>query len=188
MPGGHVARHGSAGADVGIVADGDRRHELCVAADLHPAADDRAMLRKAVVVAGNRPGADVGRVADLAVAEVREVVRLRAASDARFLRLDEVADVDLGRELGAGPEVREGTDHRIVADAALGHDRPEPHVHAVAELGVAQQDRSVEPARAADAGATEQLHVRAELGIGADRDAFFDVRRRRIFDRHPGRH
>ena len=47
----------------------------------------------AVVVAGDRAGADVDLLANRRVAEIGEVVGLRAAAERRVLELDEVADV-----------------------------------------------------------------------------------------------
>src|SRR5262245_53282591 len=89
----HVAGHGRAGADVGVVGDADGRDQLRVAADLHARADARAVLLEAVVVAGDGSGADVAVRADLTVAEVGQVVRLGPGADRRLLGLDEVADV-----------------------------------------------------------------------------------------------
>src|SRR5262245_65493951 len=51
-PGWHVVGDGGPGADVGVVADRDRRHQLRVAPDLHPPADHRALLPAAVALAG----------------------------------------------------------------------------------------------------------------------------------------
>ena len=55
------------------------------------AADDRLVLLLAVEVAGDRPGADVGILADRRIAEIREVADLHAARQARLLDFDEVA-------------------------------------------------------------------------------------------------
>ena len=65
------------------------------------------MLRRAVVVARDRAGADVDLLADRGVAEIGEVVRLRAAAERRLLQLDEVADVRVLADVGVRPEVRE---------------------------------------------------------------------------------
>src|SRR5438094_3267937 len=47
-PGWHVVGDGRPGADVRVVTDGDRRHQLGVAADLHAGANHRTMLPEAV--------------------------------------------------------------------------------------------------------------------------------------------
>src|SRR5205807_7715656 len=99
---GHVFGDRRARADVGAVADGDRRHELGVAADEDLLSDPRSVLRLAVVVAGDDARADVGPFADVGVAEVGQVLRLRPLADDRVLRLDEVADPGVLLDLGAG--------------------------------------------------------------------------------------
>src|SRR5438067_1654011 len=73
--GGYVLGDGRAGRDVRAVADVHRRHELRVGPDEHAFADDGLVLGGTVVVAENRSRADVRVLADVAVAEVREVVR-----------------------------------------------------------------------------------------------------------------
>ena len=59
----------------------------------HPVFEDGRVLLEAVIVAEDGAGADVDAFADLAVAEVGEVVGLAAPAEAGLLRLDEVADV-----------------------------------------------------------------------------------------------
>src|SRR5205809_3610610 len=88
-----VAGDGRPGADVGVVPDRDRGDELRVAPDLHARPDLRVVLREPVVVAGDRPGTDVGLRPDLAVAEVSEMVRLRPRAEHRLLGPDEVPEL-----------------------------------------------------------------------------------------------
>src|SRR6266496_3191591 len=57
-PGRHVLPDRRARADRGAAADCHRCDELGIGADVHVVFDDRAMLVRAVVVAGDRPGAD----------------------------------------------------------------------------------------------------------------------------------
>ena len=73
-----VLRHRTPGADDGSVADRHRGHELDVRADEDARRRCRVVLGEAVVVAGDDAGADVRLLADRAVAEVGEVVRLGA--------------------------------------------------------------------------------------------------------------
>ena len=56
-------------------------------------ADDRAMLAVAVVVHGDRAGADVAARPDVGIAQIGQMVGLGAAPHARGLELDEVADM-----------------------------------------------------------------------------------------------
>src|SRR6185503_18699895 len=66
-----------------------------------PRARDRQLAGGRVLVDG-RAGADVDVGADLGVADVGEVVGLRALADAARLHLDEIADVHLVGEARAG--------------------------------------------------------------------------------------
>src|SRR5215472_18439001 len=66
----HVFPHGRAGADCGTMADRHRRNELRVGADVHVVLDHRAMLVRAVVVAGDRARTDVHVASDSGVTDV----------------------------------------------------------------------------------------------------------------------
>ena len=88
-----------------------------VAADVGVGADRRAVLVRAVVVGGDAAGAVVDALADVGIADVGEVVRLRARRQRRCLDLDEVADVDVGAEHRAAAQAAERADDRAGADA-----------------------------------------------------------------------
>ena len=92
---GNVMAHRARGSDVNVVAQGDRRHQSGIAADLHAVADRRLIFLEAVVVARDRAGANVGVAADGHVAEIREMVGLGAIANLGFFRLDEIADVNV---------------------------------------------------------------------------------------------
>src|SRR6058998_1294070 len=72
-----------------------------VRADEGAPADRGAVLREPVVVAGDGAGADIRVGADGRVADVGEVVHLRAGAELGVLDLDEVADAHLLAERGA---------------------------------------------------------------------------------------
>ena len=78
-----------------IVARGDDHR---VDPDERPVADRRPVLADPVVVGGDGPGADVGPLADLGIAEVAHVMLLGPGTQVRVLELGEVAD------LGATPD------------------------------------------------------------------------------------
>src|SRR5262245_40114514 len=99
----HVLGDRAARADVGALAHGDRGHERGVAADEGPALDLRLVLVDAVVVAGDGAGADVDARPDRGVAEVAQVLGLRARAELRLLELDEVADPRLLAHAAVGP-------------------------------------------------------------------------------------
>ncbi len=100
---------------------------------------------EAVVVAEDRPGADVGLLAHRSVAQIGQVVGLGAPAHLDLLDLDEVADVGLLADVRARPQPRVGSD-----DGARTHDRP------------------FQMAEGADHRAGLDLHPRAEDHIGLD--------------------
>src|SRR6185295_4953097 len=74
----HVVSNGGGGCDVNVIPEGHRRDQGGVAADLHPVSDRRRVFREAIVVAGDRSGADVCISTYRHVPEVGQVVRLAA--------------------------------------------------------------------------------------------------------------
>ena len=139
-----------------------------------PGADVRPVLVGAVVIAGDRPGADVGARAHLSVSDVGEVVRLGACAEARILDLNVVAhtgalaercpraqtrkgaDGTPSRDVG-GFEHRVGVDLRIVIDHRVGDDHP---------LG--------EPAACAGACGAGEPNPRLKHRVAPDRDPGVD--------------
>src|SRR5262249_15953638 len=104
-------------------------------------ADYRAVLVEAVVIAGDRAGADIGFGTYLRIAEIGEVIGLGAGTEPGGFDLDKIADVDvaLQHRAGAQPcvradnrafgdgraiEMREGANVDIIRDANAGteHD------------------------------------------------------------------
>src|SRR6266571_6116541 len=99
-------------------AHAHRRDELGVRADENVVLYDGAVLVRSVVVAHDRAGADVDVAADLAVADVGEVIRLGTCAYATRLDLHEVADVHFCSDARA----RARADARVGADAAVRTD------------------------------------------------------------------
>src|SRR5690606_19289524 len=135
-----AALHDRAGAGHRAVAHLARRHEHGAAADEGVVADHGAVLVLAVVVGGDRAGADVRLAADAGVAAVTEVLGLRAGTDPALLHLDEVADLGTVLEHGLTAQLRERTDlapladHRAAADHGARQDpRVAPDPHAVVD-------------------------------------------------------
>src|SRR5580700_2401519 len=95
------------------------------------------MLRFTVEVAGNRSGAHVRLFSDRRIAEVREVADLDAASQIRFLDLDEVADVDPIAQPSLPAQMRERPDPDVVANRRVGDDAL-ANGNSIAERGVRQ--------------------------------------------------
>src|SRR6185503_12550023 len=116
LPGRRVLADGRAGADVRAARDAHRRDQRRVRADEAFVLDHGAVLLGAVVVAGDGAGADVDARADLGVADVGEVVGLRARTEAARLDLDEVADVHLLGQARARPQAGVRADPAVRPD------------------------------------------------------------------------
>ena len=80
----------------------------------------RPVLLAAVVVRGDRAGAEVGPLADVGVPDVGQVGHLRARADVRVLDFDEGADLRSLADDRARPQVGEGPHRGVAADPALG--------------------------------------------------------------------
>src|SRR5882672_1943773 len=91
-------------ADIGAARDAHRGDQGRIGADEAVVLDYRAVLGDAVVIAGDGAGADVDALAELRVANVAQVVRLRLWAEAARLHLDEVADMHLLREARPRPQ------------------------------------------------------------------------------------
>src|SRR3954453_12644268 len=101
LPGGRVLIDSRAGADIRAAGNAYRRHQRGVGTDEAIVFDHGAMLVDAVVIARDRPGADVDAGAYFRVADVGEMVRFRATAQAACLHLHEVADMDFVGQVGA---------------------------------------------------------------------------------------
>ena len=74
------------------------------------------MLVGAVVVTGDRAGADIGGSADRGVADVAQVVGLDPGRQRGGLDFDEVADVNVVFQFGAGTQAGERADDAAGTD------------------------------------------------------------------------
>src|SRR4051794_39245816 len=111
-----VARdHGSC-TDYGAVADRDRRDQRGVRPDERSGADHCPVLAETIIIAGDGARADVGPCADFSVADVAQVVDLRALANLRLLQLNEIADLGAFSQTRSGPDPRKGAYARFRAD------------------------------------------------------------------------
>ena len=109
--------------DIGAVADRHRRDQRAVRADEGAGADLGVVLVEAVVVAGDRAGADVGRRHRHGRRRYRRggwPWRRRRCT--RVLHLDEVADMRPLADLRARPQPRERPDDRARGDRSRPRD------------------------------------------------------------------
>ena len=128
------------------------------------------MLRDAVVVAGDRAGADVHALANRGVAEIREVSAPWSRGRGGLLQLDEV------------PDVRVLADVRVAAESArtVRPARPAPRSnstitqkllidHAIVDRGVDDADAGVNLTAGPNPRAALEVHVRMDDGVRANR-------------------
>src|SRR5690606_26283829 len=119
--------------DRGTGTDLDGRDQARVRADERVVADDGAMLVRAVVVACDRAGADIDAFADGGIADVAQMIDLAAVGNPALLRLDEVADLDLARELGTRAHPRKRPDLAAFAGRDVLQHAVRVHDRAIAE-------------------------------------------------------
>ena len=77
------------------------------------------MLGKAIIVAGDGAGADVGPRAHTGIADVGEVIDLGPFLHRRLLHLNEIADLGARGDLRPGAQARERTNHGMRGDRGL---------------------------------------------------------------------
>src|SRR5258706_1981647 len=174
------------GAERRPAPDPHRRDKLRVRADENIVLDDGAVLVRPVVVAHDRAGTDVDVAADVAVADVGEVIGFGTRAYAARLHLHEVADVHSRGESRA----RARADARIGTNAAV---RADVRVLQVAKRfdARARCDRHVfQHTVRADRHAVAEPHLALEDAVDVDRhvaaagEISAHVAARRIGERH----
>src|ERR1700737_142707 len=113
---GNVFRDDRACPGAGALAKFDGSDQHRVHPDEGSVADLGAVLVDAIEVRSDRAGADVGVLAEVGVAEIRNVGHLAVPAHLRPHQLGEAADVDVLRDLGAGPDLHKRAAVGAVAD------------------------------------------------------------------------
>src|SRR5262249_13734775 len=184
----HQVRDHRAGAEVCAGADFHRCDERGIAADEGVIADFGDVFLDAVVIAGDRPGADVHALPDIGVPQVSQVHGFRAASQPCLLQLDEIADVRARFNVGAHAEARVRAQLRIVLNVRAENAREWPHQDAAAELAVLHNRASSDDAVFGYPGRPEDTRKRLDDGIHSDADPGIDGHGFRLFDGDAGEH
>src|SRR5690606_9756576 len=172
-----------AGADGGVRADLDRRHQRAVGTDEGAVADAGARVVRVGGVAGDGAGADVGLAPDAGVAEVGQVVGLAALGHDRVLGLDEVADAHVLGEHGVRAQPRVRADRRGALAARALHVVVRGHYRAGGPVHVTQAAARADADVVAELDLALQHHVHVQRDVASDADAAADVHARRV--RHP---
>src|SRR5690606_21920120 len=141
--------------------------------------DDRAMLQGAVVVAGDGSGANVDALSDFGIADIGEVVGLRATAEPARLDLDEVADVHLVAQLRARPQPGVGAKPAVGADIGILELRERMYFRTVADGDVAQHAVGTDAHAAADPDPPFEhaIDVDRHIAPALERTAHIDARR-----------
>src|ERR1041385_7388910 len=106
----HVLGDDRSGTHIGAGAYLHGCDQRRVRSDERTLADIGAVLCLAVVIAEDRPRPDIGAVANIAVADIGEMVGLSALPDLGLLHLDEIADARFRPKLRARPQPRKWAD------------------------------------------------------------------------------
>src|SRR5437879_2511462 len=166
----HVFRDGRTGSDVGAVAHAHRRDQRRIAADEHFAPDRGGMLMKAVVIAGDRAGADIALRSDLGIAEVREVHGFCAFADRALFEFDEIADARASFQVIVWAKPRKWTNDDAVVEPALRHHAMRLDGYIVSKNGVSENAARSNGTTRADSRFAQQLHSRLDDGVFAHGD------------------
>src|SRR5262249_1803580 len=153
-----------------------------VAAHEGVVADVGLVLGGAVEVAGDGAGSYVYAFADDGIAEVRQMVGLRACPKARLLQFDEIADVRPGVDLIVHPEPRVSPDLGIFGDFGRSDDAERSHFHTIRQPGALNDGAGPDAALTSDFRVAEDLCKRLDDGIHADADLAVDGDCLRLLD------
>src|SRR5688572_5234138 len=146
------------------------------------------MLAAAVVVAGDRPRADVHVLADHGIAKVGMVAGFATLSEHGLLQLHEIPDVHRVAQLGVRANVYERPDSDARCQAAAADNAEVLDSNAIGEYRVHDTNAGVYLARLADLRPPLEMHARVDDGIGAHDHVIVNVGGCRIFDRHARGH
>src|SRR6266446_790934 len=174
--------------DICAIADSNGGNQRGITSDKNFVADVRREFVEAVVVAGNRAGADVCFRADLRIAKVGEVHRLGAFADGALLQLDEISDARIRFQVIVRAKTREGTDDDAVVKATLRYYAMRLDGYVVAKSCVGENASRSNGATHANFRFAEQLHAGLDDGVFARDDIGIDHHRFRQLNGHAGLH
>src|ERR1700712_4531756 len=113
------------------------RDELRVRANEHIVFDHRAEFVRAIVITGDRARANIHARADIRIADITQMIRLRAAPEHRVFHFHEVADMRFVAEHRAWPQTRVRSEHDVRAGRAAFNMRERINARAVANRSIA---------------------------------------------------
>ena len=119
--------------ELGACADLHRCDQSAVRADEEISADFGPVFGDAVIVAGDGSSADIGAGADAGVPDIGEMVGLFGLADLGLFDLDEIADMGVLAEMGAGSQPRKRADDGAFANLRAIDMRKRPDGDIVAD-------------------------------------------------------
>ena len=133
----------------------------------------------AVVVAGNRPRADIDRAAEGGVADIAQMIDLAAAADGRRFGFDEIADACAFAQHRFRTQPRERPDLRIRADLAMFQARMAVDARTAGDGAVIEHTAAFNINIVAEADCALENHIRLNHHVapGSDRAMHVDARR-----------
>ena len=146
-------------ADIGAVSDFDGGDERGVGADEGFGSDFGAQLFVSVIVAGDRSRADIRFGSHRCVADIGQVVDFCACADLAVLDLDEITDMRVCADDGAGAQAGIGADDRACFDSNLLHVAESADIDFVGDFDI-QSDHHIRADR----------HIPANFRIGGEKN------------------
>ena len=185
---GHILPDCGCGGNIRVVVDGQRGDQGRIRADLDAVSDPGLMLAEAVIVAGDRARPDIGLTADLGVANIGQVFGLGPLADGGFFDLNEIADLGVGGQNGAAPQMRKRPGRGVIAELAVTqHDR-EIEADMIAEGTVLNIGVAVNPTVRADDGPAFDMGIRTDDRVRADGRLIAQIDRLRVLKADTGVH
>ena len=175
-------------AHIRAATDADRRDELRIRANEHAVFQHGLVLVDAVVVAGDRAGADVDVRANIGIADVRQVRGLRAFAEDGLFRLDEIADLHVSSEFGAGTQMRVRPDCRLILDDRVFSYGAAFQMNVIADHDVGEMHTGIDHASIADTRVAFECHERIDDRVVSDRNRGVDDDGRGIAECDAGLH
>src|SRR5689334_21515932 len=163
-------------------------YERGVAAHEDAVFDHCLVLVYTVVITGDGAGPNVYARSHFCVSEICEVIGLRSAAKAYFLRLDEVAHVRSLPNFASWPQMRVGTDDCGIRDRAFIDDGSGAHRHMAPDLGIADNRVGSNAAVFANNRVAQYLDKRLNRSVGRDAYVVVDHARIRSKNRYPLTH
>ena len=158
-----------------LALDGDRCHQVCVAPHKDFVLDHRLVLRKAIVIARDRPRPNVDLRPQRRVPDIRQVRDLGPCPQHRFLHLAEIAHLRLRLQPTLGPEMCIRPDHTPLGNLTLDDHGAVQDRHPLVQVSILNPAVGIEHAPRPDGGRSLKDDPGVDDSIGADRDGIVDI-------------